>query len=369
MPTPQQHVIWARCSEPAQLDQVAALNELLRADGDRVRFIMTLPDTHDTPAYPNPQSQRDVKEFIERHRPFAVLWMGGTIEQAALVPCYAVDLPVIVVNGTDRMLSRMMGSWMPHRARATLNRLHAVFAADKYSESAFIDGGVSRDVIEVTGPIDEANAVLPYRESDRSELAQALGTRPVWLAASARPSDAAMLCAAHREAARRAHRLILMIAPARTEYGTEIADICREAGLNTSLRSSGAEPEEATQIYITDDDDGMGLWYRIAPMTFLCGTFLSGPVVDPFQPAALGSVVIHGPVQGAFGHRFSRLIAAEATMAIDDKAILGEAVAQLLSVDKAAVKANAGWDVTSRGAGAAAAVAASLQALLDQARA
>lgn len=365
MPNPTAKVIWARCDEPAQLDQVAAIEKLLEADGDHVRFVCTLPTPGGTNALQTPNGQRDVRNFLLKHKPAALLWVGGIIDQGSLAPCYDFELPVIVLEGTDRMLSRVMGSWMPHRARATLAKLHAVFALSPRIKREFMAGGAPEDIITVAGSISEASVVLPHREDDRVDIAETVGTRPVWLAAGATPRDVFMLCDAHKEAAQKAHRLLLIIAPKNASDGREIAANCSGAGWNTTLRSAGQEPNEAIQIYLADDDDGMGLWYRLAPITFLAGSFSDGAYDDPFHAAALGSAVIHGPAHGAFAHRFNQLISADATTAIRHPDDLGHAVSQLMAVDRAAEKANAGWDVTSRGAGAAVLVAAKIQALLD----
>lgn len=359
------HFIWARCADPAQLDQVAAIANLLQADGDQVRFICTLPDPRGLQAMSDPGGTRGVRSFLLRHKPSALLWIGGVIDQAVLGPCYDFELPVIVLEGSDRMLSRILGSWMPHRARVSLSKLYAVFALSPRIAKEFIAGGAPPDIITVAGSISEASVVLPYREDDRIDLAQSIGTRPVWLASGATPRDVLMLCDAHKEAVRQAHRLLLIIAPRSARDGREIAANCRAAGWNTALRSAGQEPVEATQIYLADDEDGLGLWYRVAPITFLAGTFGNGDCDDPFHAAALGSVVIHGPAQGSYAQRFRQLVDAGATLTLNHPDDLGQAVAQLMAVDSAAEKANAGWDVTSRGVGAAMLVAAKIQALLD----
>lgn len=361
----KQNVIWARCEHAAQLDQVAAIEDLLRKDGDAVRFICTLPDPAQTDALVSPTSQRAVRKFIFEHRPIAVLWIGGALDHAVLTPCHAVDLPIVLLEAIPEMLNSVHIGWLPNRTRTNLSRIHSAFVTNDGAKTAFEQAGVPAQAIRISGSLDDTSTVLPYREDDRIELAQALGTRPVWLAAAASANDVSILCTAHREAARRAHRLLLIIAPQSFEAGQIIADRCRDLGWNTALRSEGAEPEEATQVFIADEEDEMGLWYRIAPISFLCGTFGTGPVDDPFHPAALGSVSIHGPVFGKYKRHFDNLLSVGATLPISNPADLGEAVAAMLAVDKAAEKANAGWDVTSRGAGALALICATLQNLVD----
>ena len=100
-----------------------------------------------------------------------------------------------------------------------------------------------------------------------------------------------------------------------------------------------------------DTEGELGLWYRLAPLTFIAGTFGSGnPRVDPFEPVALGSAVLHGPVLGPADARYRRLASAGATRVINDASDLGEVVYGLLSPDKVAALAHAGWLATTESA-------------------
>ncbi|NNE86632.1 MAG: 3-deoxy-manno-octulosonate cytidylyltransferase, partial [Silicimonas sp.] len=105
------------------------------------------------------------------------------------------------------------------------------------------------------------------------------------------------------------------------------------------------------QVLIADVPDEMGLWYRLAPTTFVGGTFdPSGPTSDPFDPAALGSAVLHGPETSATPARFERLAHANASLLVKDAAELGIAIKSLLAPDKAATLAQAGWATTTESA-------------------
>jgi 3-deoxy-D-manno-octulosonic-acid transferase len=71
---------------------------------------------------------------------------------------------------------------------------------------------------------------------------------------------------------------------------------------------------------------------------------------NPLEPAALGSAILYGPRAGQHGVAFGRLGAARAARAIGSAADLAEALAELLSPDRAARLAQAAWTVTSDGA-------------------
>ena len=97
------------------------------------------------------------------------------------------------------------------------------------------------------------------------------------------------------------------------------------------------DPDEMVQIFVADTDDEMGLWYRLAPITYLGGSLdPDADAADPYEPAALGSVVVHGTNVGASRARIARLANANATVEIATSAELGDAVFRLLAPDRAA---------------------------------
>jgi 3-deoxy-D-manno-octulosonic-acid transferase len=68
------------------------------------------------------------------------------------------------------------------------------------------------------------------------------------------------------------------------------------------------------------------------------------------EAAALGSALLHGPRVGDYGPVFDRLGAARAARGVSGVTDLGEALADLLSPDRAARLAQAAWAVASDGA-------------------
>ena len=97
----------------------------------------------------------------------------------------------------------------------------------------------------------------------------------------------------------------------------------------------------------------MGLWYRLAPVCFMGGTLLPGPGAaprHPFEPAALGSAIIHGPLTEAHSAEWTQLDGASAARMVADPAGLSRAVADLSAADQAAMLAGNAWAVSTGGA-------------------
>lgn len=204
---------------------------------------------------------------------------------------------------------------------------------------------------EVTGPLSDTTFALPCSETERDSTAKTLRGRSVWLAADITEAEVDSVEAAHRRAFRFAHRLLLVVIPASRDDGAAVADRLREKGWEVAQSATGATLDDSVQVLIADTEDAHGLWYRLAPITFVGGTLDPDAVPsDPYAPATLGSAVLHGPHTGTAASRFTNLAAADASLRITSAKDLGEAVQRLLAPDKAAELAQAGWRVTTESA-------------------
>jgi len=204
--------------------------------------------------------------------------------------------------------------------------------------------------IEVTGPMQIGLNVPSCNEKERREMAALLGTRPVWLAADVPMAELDAVATAHRQASRRAHRLCLILVPANPADAVEMAAQLRRDGTTVTCRSESTDPDEATQIYLVENNAELGLWYRLAPITYLAGTLAGQGGRSPLEPAGLGSALLHGPLTAPHSADYERLASAGASRAVRSTVDLGNAVEVLLAPDKAAAMAHAAWDVTSSGA-------------------
>ena len=71
---------------------------------------------------------------------------------------------------------------------------------------------------------------------------------------------------------------------------------------------------------------------------------------NPFEPAALGSAILHGPHPGPYPAAYARLSAAVAARKVMNAGQLADAVADLIAPDKAATLAHNAWAISSGGA-------------------
>lgn len=350
---PDGAIIWVRCSLPEQLTSVETLQRKLAEDADAIQIIATVPDWDDSlagRALPEPRGKDTIRAFIAHWQPMMAIWVRADLDFVLLDGMRAAGVPCMLVDATGQGLDQVAGGWVPGAIRALLSEFETVLTVDQTAARKLVSAGTPQSRILVTGPMEDCGKVLPCHEDDRRALSAAIGTRSVWLAAAARLNDTKALCLAHQEASRRAHRLLLVVVPDRPENACHIADDLRDFGFHVALRSQTREPTEPMQVFVIDTEDDLGLWYRIAPVTYLGGTLHGGGCRDPFEPASLGSAVLHGPYVAPFQRQAARLNEAGASRLIRFDEVLGREVEALLAPDKTAQMAHAAWDVTSRGA-------------------
>lgn len=325
---------------------VQLANKLVEEDG--VATLLSGLTAENGIAAPNDQPG-EVKAFLTHWRPDVIVIADGEIRPALLFEAETRGIPVMVVDGREPYLTRGRDGWFPGLLRGAVQTLRHVFALDDNAARAYRRAGASQ--VEVSGRMEEVSAALTHHEGEREALAASLKARPAWLAAAVPEEEEAAVIAAHRAALRLSHRLLLILAPQSKDRADALAaKLEAEEGWVVARRGHEEEPDDETAVYIPEGDEEYGLWYRLAPVTYLGGSLTVGALRSPLEPAALGSAIIYGSRPGPFGAVFGRLGAARAARAVGTAADLAEALSDLLAPDRAAKLAQAAWGVASDGA-------------------
>lgn len=325
-------------------------------------------DCEDVPRVaPPPEATEAVDRFLDHWRPDLGIWFDGTLRPVLLHRAAARSLPMLLVDGRAPDLPG--ARWWPRLMPGLLAPFRHILVQDDTALRLFARAGAAASVLSVIGPLEEPSHHRPVNEAERAALARAFGTRPVWLAMGVPEAEDDAVAAAHLAALRMAHRLLLILVPDTPARGAALADrMSGQFGLETALRSREEEPLDDTQVYLADTDGEQGLWYRLAPLTFLGGTLAgTGPVRHPFEAAAMGSALVHGLATGSEAQAFERLRRAGASRVVPGAADLGEAVGDLLAPDRCARLAQAAWAAASAGGEATAQVVGLARQLLDEA--
>ncbi len=350
---PDGHLIWVLADNGAAAGPAPVIGEELSAlVEDDVHVLVTAAEANSLPKAvarhvllePIPRGNvEEIRAFLDHWKPDFGVVIGTPDTPLILQTAAKHGLPLFHV-----MASRNSGG--VRRYPDYLKDFRTCLASSAAEANALRQQFHGLDV-EVTGPLSDTVRALVCNDAEVDQLAKLLGGRPVWLAADIEYDEVGMIQAAHRKAFRSAHRLLLILVPRDSGSAVGIAEALEADGWQVGLRSRGDEPDPDVQIYVADTKDQLGLWFRLAPSTFVGGTFMpNGVATDPFDPAALGSAVLHGPHLGRTPARFKLLDDQGASVLVRNAEELGEAVIALLAPDKAAMLAQAGWAATTESA-------------------
>ena len=174
-----------------------------------------------------------------------------------------------------------------------------------------------------------------------AELSRAkrwLGDRPVWVAASTHDGEEAIVLDAHRAALRRFPDLLLILVPRHPERADRIIPLISARGMAFAQRSRSEEPEWSHQVYLADTMGETDLWYTLAPVIFLGGSLVPVGGHTPFEPAAAGAAILHGPLYANFSEVYSQFSKKDASIEVHDDDTLSRELVSLLENPQKAIE-------------------------------
>ena len=130
-----------------------------------------------------------------------------------------------------------------------------------------------------------------------------------------------------------------------------IADAAEARGLAVARREV-LDPDPDIQVLVAEDSAELGLWYRLASVSCMGGTLSRGAegARHPFEPAGLGSAIVHGPHLSANLAEWHALDRAGGARRLYSAGALPSAVEDLSAPDSAARLARQAWEVATAGA-------------------
>jgi 3-deoxy-D-manno-octulosonic-acid transferase len=335
--------IWLHAASNGELASVRPVIEALRAERPDLGWLVTtnslsgrdLAAGWGLPAAVAPLDLRWAATRILRAYDVRLhLTVESELWPNRIAACAHRGVPVAVVGA--RLSERSARAWgrLPRLARVTLGRLAHVSPQDADSGARLMALGLDPSRL---GPVLDLKALyVPPRVRPDPALAEAYPRGGTWLAASTHEGEEEAVIAAHLAAKAAEPGLRLILAPRHPARAEAVARLLAEAGLPFSRRSRG---EAGAEVLLADTLGEMAHWYALAGRVFVGGSLVARGGHTPYEPAAFGCALIHGPDVGNFRAAYGRLDAAGAAHAVTDAADLARA---LESLADGAAQAKAG---------------------------
>ena len=358
---PDGELVWCHAADASHAEIALRLGDRLTNERPDVHLLLTTADNLTPPQRLSVSARRTMlpsetngsaRQFLDHWSPDVCVWTAGDIRPVLLSHAHRRNIPLYLVDAVHSRLSGLGWRWVPNGHRSAFKLFERIMARDTATEVMLRNKlGVPDMRITTGGPLWQESKPIRCNEDEREELSQLLLGRPAWLGAHLHEEEVQTVLVAHLDVIRASHRTVLILCPD-TPKGVEKARRCL---VNTGLRyvewNEGGLPDETTQVILADDPEDLGLWYRLAPITFMGSSLITEAFgSDPNEPAAHGSAILYGPNVRQYLETYSRFAKVGAARIVRDSATLAVAVQRLIPADQSAAMAHAAWDVATQSA-------------------
>lgn len=304
-----------------------------------------------------------ITRFLDHWRPDLAVLVESELWPNMLDALARREIPLVLLNA--RLSDRSAAQWQkwPDTARYLLRGVRLVLAQDRRTldnlRALGLDPEMGLNVKSVLGPplVDEATLEAARR---------ALDGRPVWAAVSTHPGEEEIVLGAHETLLSERPDLCLILVPRHPDRADAIQGQIETRGLSVARRGTGGALADGAQVYLADTLGETDLWYALCPIIFLGGSLVPVGGHTPFEPAAAGCAILHGPAYANFEEVYADFLGQSASIQVADGAELTAALRHLFHDDPARqALAEAARPLSLSDAPALDALASRLRGLVD----
>jgi len=265
-----------------------------------------------------------VRRFLNAFKPV----IGISIETEAWPNLTAIarehGIAMALVNGRLSERSYRRSRRYAALMRETAERFSLALAQTRWDAERIRKVGARN--VDVTGNLKFDFAPDEGQLARGKEWRRLLGGRPVWLFASTRDGEEALILDAVGEAI----DATILIVPRHPQRFDEVAQLIEARGLRLSRRSqSNFLVDQQCRVFLGDSMGEMSLYYAAADVAFIGGSLLPLGGQNLIEACAVGTPVVVGPHTFNFAQAASDAIEAGAAIRVEGAK---EAVAAMTSI-------------------------------------
>ena len=231
--------------------------------------------------------------FLDHWQPTLGLFTESELWPNLIVEATKRRVILALINA--RMSERSARQWqmLTDMARSLLTSFSLIAAqtaedADRYTAL----GG--RDIRQL-GHLKQDAEALAVDEAALASWQRMLQGRPCLVAASFHPGEDELLVELHQALKRDMPNLLTLLVPRHPPRGAGMAQTFKALNIKPQLRSKEPALHDDVECYIADTIGELGLWYRLADVAVMGGSFISHGGQNPLEAVRLDTPVIIGP--------------------------------------------------------------------------
>ena len=271
-----------------------------------------------------------VARFLDRFQPRIGVLMETEVWPEMSAACAERGIPLVLANARLNENSLASAERLGWLARPAYSALAAVWAQTEADSHRLVSLGAK--VAGVFGNL-KFDATPDARQLAAAARLREQLPRPVVVLASSRDGEEAQLLevlkrfgalapvppaqAAVQSIAKRVHDVQWMIVPRHPQRFDEVAALVESQGFAVARRSAAGAPAEC-EIWLGDSLGEMALYYGLADVALLGGSFEPLGGQNLIEAAACGCPVVMGPSTFNFAEAAELSLAAGASQRVDD---------------------------------------------------
>ncbi|MBI5937980.1 MAG: lipid IV(A) 3-deoxy-D-manno-octulosonic acid transferase [Betaproteobacteria bacterium] len=277
-----------------------------------------------------------VRRFLTRTRPVLGIVMETEVWPSLYAECAQHGVPLFLVNA--RLSGRSARGYrrFGRLARPALASLTGIAAQTEADAARLRELGARQ--VTVCGNLKFDVAPPPDTEARAAELRRAFAGRFVWLAASTRDGEEALLLDVLAQLD--LPDLLLVIVPRHPQRFDAVARLIETRGLNCPRRSQGGAPAKTDRVFLGDSMGEMAAYAQACDLAVIGGSLLPFGGQNPIEIAAAGKPMLLGPHTWNFEDISEEAVRRGAARRIQDAEALAQAVRELF--EAAAVRNQMG---------------------------
>jgi 3-deoxy-D-manno-octulosonic-acid transferase len=235
-----------------------------------------------------------VRGFLNHFRPAAGVLMETEVWPNLVAICKARGVPLVLANARFSHKSMTQTLRLARMARGTYSAFAGVWAQTQADAQRLARVGAT--VQHVFGNLKFDATPDPEQIERGRAWRQALAQPVVMFASSREGEEAALLRTIDRNT-----RVQWLIAPRHPQRFAEVAQLARDQGFTVSCRSEWGEHPADAQVWVGDSLGEMALYYGMADVALLGGSFEKLGGQNLIEAAACGCPIVMGPHTFNFG--------------------------------------------------------------------
>ncbi|WP_133650857.1 lipid IV(A) 3-deoxy-D-manno-octulosonic acid transferase [Paraburkholderia flava] len=279
-----------------------------------------------------------IRRFLRAWRPSLGLVMETEVWPALIDECRRADVPLVLTNARMSDRSYRRAAKFGRATREVFGGFSRVLAQSP-SDAERLTALGARNVV-VLGNLKFDMTPTPELAVRGHAWRAAIGTRPVWVAASTREGEEELVLQAF--AALAVEDALLILVPRHPQRFDEVAALAAKRGLRVERRSTWAPqgaaaaaqtpipalPADVT-VLLGDSMGELGAYYAASDLAFIGGSLLPLGGQNLIEACAVGVPVLIGPHVFNFTQATKDAVATGAAVQVSDPADLARALREL----------------------------------------